>query len=73
MGFAGKPTRRVGRPVGEGMYEARDEELAVMLYRHIEPYVFRLLSEAGFQVIYDAEFLVSREHKSYFRAVVTKR
>jgi predicted TPR repeat methyltransferase len=58
--------------IGDGIYELHDDEYDVQLYRHTEQYVFGLLSEVGFRVVYETEFLVSRERKKFFRAVVSR-
>ena len=58
--------------VVDGVHESYDGEFNVRIYRHTEQYIFDLLSEAGFQVVFDTEFLASRDHKKYFRAIVSR-
>lgn len=54
----------------DGVYRSYDAEYDQHLYRHSEDYVLSIMSKAGFEMIHTTEFLVSREPKRYFRAVV---
>lgn len=56
-----------------GIYHSYDAEYAQDLYRHSEGYVLAIMSETGFEMIHNTEFLVSREPKRFFRAVVAER
>jgi len=57
----------------EGVYRSYDAEYEVNLYRHSEDYVFAIMDETGFELVHDTEFLVSREPKRSFRAVVVEK
>ena len=58
--------------VRDGVYESYDAEYEVHLYRHSDAYIRTIMSHTGFEVVHDTEFLVSREPKRYFRAVVAE-
>ena len=56
----------------DGIYETYDAEYDQHFYRHTEDYVLGLLSETGFRVIHDVEFLASRKPKRYFRTLISQ-
>jgi len=55
-----------------GVYETFDAKYDQHFYRHAEDYVREVLSNAGFRVLHDTEFLASKETKRYFRLFVSK-
>lgn len=59
-------------PIGDGIYETYDAEYDEHHYRHSDAHVSDALAKAGFQILHDTEFLVSREPRNYFRAVVSR-
>ena len=61
------------QPAHPGVYMRMDEEYGVAVYRHTAEYVFDLLRGAGFELLCDTDFLVSREDRRFFRAVVSRR
>ena len=57
----------------DGVFTRLDTEYNVRIVRQTADHVFGLLDEIGFDVLHDVDFLVSRERKDYFRAVVARR
>jgi predicted TPR repeat methyltransferase len=58
--------------IGDGVYETYNAEYDEHLYRYSNDYVSNALAKTGFQIIHDTEFLVSRERRNYFRAIVSR-
>jgi ubiquinone/menaquinone biosynthesis C-methylase UbiE len=59
-------------PVADGVYETYNAEYDEFLYRYSETFVFGALAKAGFEIVHDTEFLVSKENRNYFRAIVAR-
>ena len=60
------------REVADGTYETYNDEYDEFLYRHSDAHVTETLAKAGFEIVHDTEFLVSRETRNYFRAIVAR-
>ena len=59
--------------VVDGIYTHRDEEYGEQLYRHSEAYIYQQLADNGFERLSEAEFLISKGQKQYFRTIVARR
>ena len=60
-------------PVKAGIYSKSDVEYNMPVFRHSEEYIFSKLRDAGFEIVDDVEFLVSKNNNMYFRTIVAKR
>lgn len=56
-----------------GVYSKLDTEYDIRVFRHSEQYIFAQLSKAGFDLLDDLKFLVSKQDGMYFRSVTARR
>ena len=58
--------------VSEGIYSHLNTEYNHRVFKHTEEYISGLLSENGFKILHDTEFLASHDSKKYFRVFVSE-